>query len=534
LLCSTLWYGTWLLHSVNTSALWCAVPFVAANLLAIATAIVAVVNNWTRSVPPERLIAPGAEPVVVVIIPTCGEPPLMVTRTARSVLDQDWPHRQLRLIISDDAHSPAIAGITAHLQGEYPAATIVYHEPPARGTSQRRGDAKAGNLNSALDLATRSFPDMAYIETRDADDLVGDPSFLRHCIGQLEHDHRLAYVQTIKEARVSVGDPFNNNEPLFYRGQMLAKHAANAVFPCGSGVVWRRAALMAIDGFPTWNLVEDLQSGVEALRRGWRSAFVPIVGVLSQHAPEDVPNVYKQRGVWALDTMRLLLWGDLRGLNLRQRLHFIEMGLFYVLGFASLAFMLVPVLSFVWHVRPLTTTQLSYAVHFWPVAAALEAFMAAMNGSRPYTTLWRARQMWIGLSTVYMKACLIALLAGPARKPTYRVTRKEHRFGWYWRETLPQATIILVLLATGIYGVLTSPVPTQFDLESAFWASFFILMLGGFVRKGWFGCDVFSRDMATVREKLHAPSASAVPRGNGVGRGAGPTVVSLDEVKRAG
>jgi hypothetical protein len=59
-------------------------------------------------------------------------------------------------------------------------------------------------------------------------------------------------------------------------------------------------------------------------------------------------------------------------------------------------------------------------------------------------------------------------------------------------------------------------------------------MPGGFVRKGWFGCDVFSRAMATVREKLHAPSASAVPYGNGFGRGDGLTVVSLDEVNLAG
>ena len=39
------------------------------------------------------------------------------------------------------------------------------------------------------------------------------------------------------------------------------------------------------------------------------------VGAVGQHAPEDLPNVYKQRGTWALDTMRLLIWGDLRGLH---------------------------------------------------------------------------------------------------------------------------------------------------------------------------------------------------------------------------
>ena len=89
---------------------------------------------------------------------------------------------------------------------------------------------------------------------------------------------------------------------MFYRGQMLARNAHNAAFPCGSGLVWHRDALLDIGGFPAWNLVEDLQSGVEALRRGWRSLYLPIVGAVGQIAPEDLPNFYKQRGTWAIDT----------------------------------------------------------------------------------------------------------------------------------------------------------------------------------------------------------------------------------------
>ena len=69
----------------------------------------------------------------------------------------------------------------------------------------------------------------------------------------------------------------------------------------------------------------DLQSGVEALRRGWRGLYLPIVGAVGQVAPEDVPNVYKQRGTWAVDTVRLMFWGDQRGMTLRQRAHFVSM-----------------------------------------------------------------------------------------------------------------------------------------------------------------------------------------------------------------
>ena len=188
---------------------------------------------------------------------------------------------------------------------------VVYHEPPPRDAPGRHGAAKAGNLNSALELVLSWFPSVEHVETRDADDEVGTHNFLRHTIGQLEFDKRLAFVQTVKEAQVSAGDPFVNLDGQFYRCQMLSRNFANAGLPCGSGLVWRREALDAIGGFPTWNLVEDLQSGVEALRRGWRGRYLTIVGAVGQHSPEDVANVFKQRGTWAIDTVRLVIWGNL-------------------------------------------------------------------------------------------------------------------------------------------------------------------------------------------------------------------------------
>ncbi|HET92033.1 MAG TPA: glycosyltransferase [Chloroflexi bacterium] len=297
---------------------WLAVPFALASLMTGVMTLVTVINHWQSSAPQARPAPAGQEPDVSVIIPTYGELPEMVYRTARSVLEQDYPQRRLHLLISDDGRSPKIRALIEPLQRAYPQAQIGYHTPPRRGDPQRRGEAKAGNLNSALDLIEIHAPEIRFIETRDADDEVGAPDFLRQAVGQMMADRDVAFVQTIKEAQVSPGDPFGNLEPLFYRKAMLAKNAANAVFPCGSGLVWRRQALDEIGGFPTWSLVEDLQSGAEALRRGWRGVYLPIVGAVGQTAPEDVPNQIKQRGTWAVDTMRLTFWWDKRGLNLRQ------------------------------------------------------------------------------------------------------------------------------------------------------------------------------------------------------------------------
>jgi len=66
--------------------------------------------------------------------------------------------------------------------------------------------------------------------------------------------------------------------------------------------------------------VEDLQSGVEALCRGWRRSYLTIVGAVGRHTPEDVARVFTQRGAWAIDTVRFSIWRPRLGFNLRQRL----------------------------------------------------------------------------------------------------------------------------------------------------------------------------------------------------------------------
>lgn len=499
LIIATAWYLPWALTSLNTNALWLSIPFAAASVMIAAMTVTTVINHWQYSRPDPRPVAQGEEPEVAVIIPTYGEPSDMVHRTASSVLTQDYPAEKIALVISDDGHRPAIRSIVQVLQQEYPETSIWYHEPPNRGDSDRRGEAKAGNLNAALDAIEARESPPPFIETRDADDLVGDPSFLRQTVGQLMADPEGAFVQTIKEAKVSPGDPFGNLEPLFYRKAMLAKNAANAVFPCGSGLVWRREALDDIGGFPTWNLVEDLQSGVEALRRGWRGVYLPIVGAVGEIAPEDIPNAFKQRGTWAIDTMRLTFWGDKAGLSLRQNIQFAELGFFYMLSFAVLIFAVTPVFSLAFATYPLIATHTQYALRFWPYAIAVELLLASLSDGLPYEDLWRARQTWLGMAPVYMKATLIALLYGPQRKPTYRVTRKEHVHRWYWRETLPHLVLLLSLIGASVYHVMTQSLLETADLGSLFWAAFFIMGFSQTVRNSWHGLDAREEAIRVLR-----------------------------------
>jgi cellulose synthase (UDP-forming) len=513
---TTLLYAPWMLTSLNHDVPWLAWPFAAANLFSIAYSLLSLFNAWNRRVPEQRAVANGAEPHVGVIIPTCGESVPMILRTIVSVLDQDWPAHRLTVVISDDGHDPALRAAVSALPVEY-------HSPPPRGAPGRDGAAKSGNLNSALAMVVREHPEVRYVETRDADDELGSDAFLRLAIGQLEADDGLAFVQTIKETQVSAGDPFNNRESMFYRGQMLARNAANAVFPCGSGVVWRREALMDIGLFPTWNLVEDLQSGVEALRRGWRGLYLPIVGAVGQHSPEDVPNVYKQRGTWAIDTVRLMVWGELKGLGLRQRAHFAEMLLFYLNAFTVLVY-IPSIIGSLLGWTPLDASGLGYISHMVPLVLATEVWLLIVNHPyndrrarqrRPIRALWQVRIMWTGMAPIYIRASLQAIFGGPNRKPVYKVTRKEDDLRWHWRHTLPQTSLVLLVVFVLLYAVSHGTLPSASLLVGAvYWGGLNIILLAGFVTRGWHGISWATRAVGRGTEPLSpagGPDAAAEP-----------------------
>jgi cellulose synthase (UDP-forming) len=509
----TAFYVPWMLQNLNGSIAWFAWLFAAANLFSVGYSLLAIVNGWQRRVPIRRVTPPGKEPQVAVVIPTCGEPLPMVLRTVVSVLEQDWPRDRLTVVVSDDGHDPELAAALADLP-------VSYYEPPPLWSPGRDGAAKAGNLNAAVAMLDEAHPEIRYLETRDADDELGTHQFLRHVIGQLEHDDGLAFVQTIKEAQVSAGDPFNNRESMFYRGQMLSRNAANAVFPCGSGLAWRRTALHEIGGFPTWNLVEDVQSGVEALKGGWRGMYIPILGAVGQHAPEDVPSYYKQRGTWAIDTARLVIWGRLRGLGLRQKLQFWEMLAFYLNGFTAFVY-IASILASLLGVPPLTAGALDYLIHLGPYAVAVEIWLlvhnAPYNDRRgrqrgPFRALWRTRVMWTGMAPVYTRAVLLAIAGGPNRKPVYTVTRKQDDFRWHWRHALPQTTLVGLVVTVAVYGLVNETLPSLALLAgAAYWGGLQVALLTNFIVRSWYGIERRAREAGLPRLPDAEPVAVVAP-----------------------
>lgn len=380
---------------------------------------------------------PPELPYIAVIIPTYGEPPAVVEKTIAASTQLDYPADHLYVLVSDDGRSEEIAQL-AQRHG------VCYVEGP-------RKDAKAGNLNSALAYLEQWCPQASLIVTQDADEIL-DPSFLQKTVGYFT-DEKLAFVQTPKEVVVPPGDPFGSRDRVFYDTLQPGRNGSNAAYSCGSGVVWRLSAIQSIGGFSTWNLVEDLTTSYQLHSVGFRSEYhneILSIGL----APDDIPGMLKQRGTWAVDTWRMLLFDNPwhhKGLGILQRLQYLELGMFYATSaFFTPLLIVTPLLS-------LTTGT------FLPIeGAALFPWMGSILAyylvlSRGYLSrLLRMWQFWIGHGPTYAKAFWIAVHSR-TEKPVYKVTRKTRVSGFYGHLLWPQFLFLFISTAVIIHALFAMP-----------------------------------------------------------------------------
>jgi cellulose synthase (UDP-forming) len=272
-------------------------------------------------------------------------------------------------------------------------------------------DYKAGNLNHGF-----AHSDGAYLLVIDADQRITDPAILDDLMGHFKHDEKLAMVAT--RQRFDVPHLDFNHDTLFYEHMQTGKNEDNAAISSGSGVIYSRAALTSIGGFQTWNVVEDLYTAYVLHQCGYRTLYVNKPYTLGT-APMDLAAIYKQRGTWATDTLRLFFKKSpllAKGLTFRQRIHYSELALVYLVSaFAIAAVFLLPIYTVAARIT-LVDAPVTYVLLRVPSLAAILWLYYRLSGNS-FTT----SQFWAALFPVYLKATLLALLPG---KPKYKVTRK--------------------------------------------------------------------------------------------------------------
>ena len=428
--------------SLNPETPVTAAAFIVAEASCLILLAVATSSVWRLRFKPQEGLPFQAHPSVDVFITVCGEPLPVVDRSLASVARLQWPGK-LTVYVLDDGNDPRVAARAAELG-------FVYRSRVADGLGNE--GRKAGNLNYGLARSSGEF-----VFVLDADHEIHADGF-RPLMGYMKFSD-VAFVQSKQRFIVQENDPFNAQDPVFYDGVQLAFDDSDAVISCGSGVLYRRRALDDIGGFATWNLVEDLTTSYELHARGWKTFYYPYP-LTKGLAPANIHEVYRQRGQWATDTLRLFFWDNpllKKGLSWKNRLDHLMISLTYLwAGFLIPIFFVLPLVTYVTG-RELIVAHEGLIV----VARALYfvLFVLAVRGLFRGRSVGKQFQLLVGLFPIYIWGAVRALLHPPSRPVRYKInnggeTRSAGMAtGRTWLALAPQIALFAANAALPFYAV---------------------------------------------------------------------------------
>jgi cellulose synthase (UDP-forming) len=275
---------------------------------------------------------PSWYPSVDIFLPVCGEPIEVLRNTWKHVTALSETYQGTVFVyVLDDSASPEIKKMACDLGFSY----VIR---PERGWLK-----KSGNLLYGYRISEGEF-----ILLLDAD-FAPRKDLLDETIPYMEEFPKIGIVQTPQFFRVSDQQTWVERgagavQELFYRSIQMARAKKGGATCVGSCAVYRRAALDDNRGMSLSEHSEDLRTGFDLHRLGWRLHYLPIA-LSTGNCPDNVLAFLNQQYRWCSGTIGLMVdkifWHT--KMSLYTRMCYIS-GFVYYLYTAAFVFV-VPTLS---------------------------------------------------------------------------------------------------------------------------------------------------------------------------------------------
>lgn len=229
----------------------------------------------------------------------------------------------------------------------------------------------------------------------------------------------------------------------------------------------------------TISVTEDMATAMRLHASGWKSVYHNEV-LADGLAPEGLDAALIQRLRWAQGTVQVLLKENplfLRGLSLPQRLMYFSTMWSYVSGFATVVYLIAPVLFLVFGVLPVNSYAAPFFLRFLPFMIANQLLFVIASRGLP---TWRGQQYTLALFPLWIQACVSAAANVFGGVPlNFAVTPKVGTSSRRWdlRRIRWQIVTAVVLVAAVIAGLV------RLLLQGA-------EAVGTLVNIGWVGFDL--------------------------------------------
>ncbi len=280
--------------------------------------------------------APALTPSVDVFLPSAGEDLEVLANTYAHVANLSWDG-ELNVYVLDDSARPGVAELAA-------AHGFHYRSRPDRGHFKKAGNLRYGFGESGGD----------YILVLDAD-FVPRPDALRELAPYFDEPD-VAIVQSPQffdvDARMNwLQRAAGATQILFYRWVQPSRDRKNAAICVGTSALYRRSALNESGGYALIGHSEDVHTGVNLMKVGYRIRYVPVV-VTKGLCPDALDQFFTQQYRWCTGSMSLLFSRGFHQIKLTraQRLCYWSGFLYYVTTAVNVFTMALPGLLMVWFV----------------------------------------------------------------------------------------------------------------------------------------------------------------------------------------
>lgn len=413
-------------------------------------------------------------PGVAVIVSSFNEPIPVVEETLICFYNLTYPNKQIFFL--DDTRYD-LPGQDRERMADYRRQVEEMCARIGVNLFRRRWrGAKAGMINDFLAFLNGTPPegfefvpgrlaarldDLEYIAVFDAD-MNPLPDFAEPLVARMEAAPRLAFIQTpqyysnFETNRVARASGMQ--QAVFYEYICEGKSSQDAMFCCGTNVLFRRRALDEVGGFDESSVTEDFATSLKFHTANWHSAYLNKVSAFGM-GPEDLAGYFKQQFRWALGTVGLFrtivgAWlRDRHTLSIAKWWEYTLSGTHYFVGWVFLIMVLSPVLFLLFNLPSFFARPDIYLLFFFPYIVLTSSMFLFTISQRRY----RFRELLTGILLqalsfpVYIKASLLGILG---YRGSFKTTPKTGSTALPLGALWPQLTLAMACLIAVTWGVL--------------------------------------------------------------------------------
>lgn len=410
----------------------------------------------------------GEHPSVAVVVPAKHEPRDVLERTLCTLKLMEYPNYHVYLL--DGSVDPSFIRQSREIATRFDVR--YFHPNVLHG-------AKAGMINDFLKTMEEE-----YLVIFDADQNPM-PDFITQMVGIAEYNRRIAFVQSpqfysnLSSSPIAKGSALQ--QAVFYENICEGKDRANAMFCCGTNVLFRKSALLEVGGLDEGSITEDFATSVKIHMKGYLSVYHPHVRVFGL-APENLQSYFKQQYRWSagsIGVFRKLVVGFFRNpsaLTPGQWWEYFLSSTYYFVGWAFFILMMAPILYLIYDVPTFFASPKVYFFTFAPYfLLTLVVFYSSMK--KRHYDLFEVYNGIILASVsfpILMESAFMALLG---KKSPFTITPKGRVENIPLWELWPWILMIglnAVAILLGMRRFLGNPTAITINVM---WASYHIFIL---------------------------------------------------------